>query len=223
MYKRQEDHYDQDQDPLTECEACAVCAHGSTQTQACTPLTDRSCQACQPGTTDVDADPLTACTDCSACPASQMTHGLCTAQTDRSCHDCTDDRHSQVPSVNPQLANPFADCPPGDPTCLQSIDLAVFYDAAALADFGGDLNQLTGWVRNAIQAANDTQRNSMLTPAQRYRLAGVRAFTLDVRPSSIGSLAAARFNQHTQSVRRSLGADISVFLVSETTGPMGYS
>ena len=152
-----------------------------------------------------------------------MTQGLCTAQTDRSCHDCTDDRHSQVPSVNPQLANPFADCPPGDPTCLQSIDLAVFYDAAALADFGGDLNQLTGWVRNAIQAANDTQRNSMLTPAQRYRLAGVHAFTLDVRPSSIGSLAAARFNQHTQSVRRSLGADISVFLVSETTGPMGYS
>lgn len=146
-----------------------------------------------------------------------MPFGTCTATTDVLCHACTDASHAPLATVNPLAQNPFADCVAGDPLCLESIDVLVFYDHTALADFGGDVDALHGWVQNALRFANEANDNSLFSPQQRYRLAGLRPFDRSPRQDSISTMVQLRFNQYYQSIRRSTGADVSYFLIGNLT------
>ena len=127
------------------------------------------------------------------------------------------------------------DCPILDPFCEETIDIVVFY-TPAMSDFvtgdcnwgicddgeGVDLQVIEEFVDEFFSIANQTLENSLLPPNFRYRLLSIELFPYEERDNLKSDLMWLRNNPYFQSVRKSFGADVGLFLLG-TQGYGGYA
>ena len=181
---------------------------------------------CDDGHWDHDENPSTPCTPCTECatdPTDQFTGGRCTPSSDRFCYECDDDTPN-TQFFNDVALTDLSDCPIGDPDCSNSLNLIFYYNEATLNDvFGGDFEALDAWTNNMVASLNQTAYNSLLPPDHIVRKVALKPVFMSPRYDSVSALAWARFNESFQEERRAVGADLGVFLVTETTSWMGYS
>ncbi|MGB0647687.1 MAG: M12 family metallo-peptidase [Bradymonadia bacterium] len=215
--------YDHDQDAATACVPCDACRPGTTEVEACSGQHNRRCEACDSGTYDHDGDPNTPCMPCEDCPESMLEVGVCTATESPRCVVCDDSSLSGEELVDARSPGAFESCVAGDALCENTIDLVVFYDETALEHFGGEVDRLKGWSQNMVAASNRGLELSLFPPDYRYRLVGLFPMSVQGRSNSVSTLVTLRFNEHYQSLRRSVGGDLSVFLSDQSGSPMGYS
>jgi hypothetical protein len=218
-----ENTFDSDSDPQTACVGCTSCAAGTSQTADCSPVENRVCQTCEPGTVDRDADPVTACEDCTVCGEEVISIGVCSPTEDVACHPCLSNPTGANTLIDLQ-GDPFANCPEHDPTCAQGLDVVYIVDTATLNGvFGGEIATATTWAEHQIMRANEVAHNSLLPPDMRFRLAGVVHLPITARGESLTTVFWMRFNPEVQAIRRSVGADIALFLSDTNAGFTGYA
>ena len=149
--------------------------------------------------------------------------GVCTATESPRCVVCDDASLSGEELVDVRAPGALESCVAGDALCENTVDLVVFYDETALEHFGGDVDRLKGWSLNMVAASNRGLEWSLFPPDYRYRLVGLFPMSVQGRSNSISTLVTLRFNEYYQSLRRSVGGDLSVFLSDQSGSPMGYS
>jgi len=114
------------------------------------------------------------------------------------------------------------DCSILDPFCEETIDIVVFY-TPAMSDFvTNDLQVIEEFVDEFFSIANQTLENSLLPPNFRYRLLSIELFPYEERDNLKSDLMWLRNNPYFQSVRKSFGADVGLFLLG-TQGYGGYA
>ena len=230
--------FDHDANALTACIACSpLCDASQFERVACSPTTDRACSGCRPGevitqsgeceacalgTYDHDADEDTPCIDCTVCSPNQIRWGTCGGTQDVSCAACGSNPSDAVyPPVMPSDP-PGGSCGPVDPDCTQVIDIVIFYTPAFFGMINEDLAYLEELASHVIHMANKSLEQSMLPPNMRYRFLGFQRFEYEERDELKSDLMWLRNNDHYQSIRRSWGADLGLFLLG-TQGYGGYA
>jgi hypothetical protein len=230
--------YDHDASALTACIACSPpCDVSQTERIACSPTTDRVCSGCRPGevlsqagdceacaigTYDHDSDEETACQSCTSCEQDEIRWGTCGGTQNVSCAACgSNPSEAYYPPIMP--GDPFGgSCGSVDPDCTQVVDVVIFYTPAFFAMINEDSAYLEGLASHVVFMANKSLEQSMLPPNMRYRFLGVQRFEYEERDQLKSDLMWLRNNAHYQSVRRSWGADLGLFLLG-TQGYGGYA
>ena len=196
------------------CQQCDTCVQGETQTASCGGSSNTQCSACDFGTWDHDADPLTECIQCTSCGSDKIAFGICSPTSDISCETCgTNPANIETVIIDPEKTT-RDECPELDPNCLETIDVLVLYTPAFINDFyQGDEEQMAELIHYWFYLANEANTNSFLTPAERYRIAGIIPFPYEERENIESDLIWLKHNPYYQSLRKSKGADVGLFIL----------